>query len=152
MSSSVSLEYLNTVLPSGTNIGFTSENGMFVLYQNQTGSVSVKGTIVSASSVANNAVSISPANSDMPIGVIYDNGIANGQLVKVVIAGNAEVLLKNGQASTRGFWCGCSDNAGKMYQQAGVPSTSEHSREIGHSLEAKTSGTNVLALISLHFN
>ena len=33
-----------------------------------------------------------------------------------------------------------------------VASTTEHNREIGHSLESKTSGTNVLALVQLHFN
>lgn len=69
-----------------------------------------------------------------------------------LVYGKAEVLLKNGLASNRGYWCGVSDVAGRMYQSSSVPSTTDHNREIGHSLESKTSGTNVLSLVQLHFN
>ena len=92
------------------------------------------------------------ANSIMPIGVIVENGVLNGSLVKVAISGKAYVLMKNGQSATRGFWVGCSDNSGRAYMIVDPPSTSLHSSEIGHSLETKASGTNVLALIDLHFN
>ena len=92
------------------------------------------------------------ANTQDPIGVILESGISNGSPVKVVVYGKAEVLLKNGLASNRGYWCGVSDVAGRMYQSSSVPSTTDHNREIGHSLESKTSGTNVLSLVQLHFN
>ena len=151
MSSSVSLEYLNTVIGGGAT-GFTVEGGIYITVINATGSNSVKGTIVSTSTATDDAVMITPANSIMPIGVIYENGIATGQPVKVAISGKAYVLMKNGQSATRGFWVGCSDNAGRAYMIVDPPSTSLHSSEIGHSLETKTSGTNVLALIDLHFN
>ena len=151
MSSSVSLEYLNAIIGGGAT-GFTPEGGLYVTYINNTGAASVKGTVVVASSAVNKAVSIAPANSDMPMGVIYENGVANGGNVKVIVSGNAETLLKNGQAASRGFWCGCSDVSGRMYQQASVPSTTDHNRELGHSLETKASGTNVLALVNLHWN
>jgi len=60
--------------------------------------------------------------------------------------------LKDTLASTRGYWCGVSDTAGRMYQAASVPSTTEHNREIGHSIESVVAGTNVLATIQMHFN
>lgn len=88
----------------------------------------------------------------MPIGVIYENGVTNGNPVKVVIYGRAEVLLKDGEAGFLGYWCGVSDTAGRMYQLSNAPSNTDHNREIGHSLEANSSGTNVLSMITLHFN
>lgn len=150
MSNSVSLEYLNSRIGSGTN-GFTPEGGLYVTFINNTGT-SVKGTVVIASNTIYNGVDIAPANSTMPIGVIYENGISNGQPVKVVICGKAQVLLKNGESSNNGYWCGVSDVPGRMYQQSSVPDTVSHNREIGHSLETKTGGTNVLSLVQIHFN
>lgn len=149
MSGVVSIELFNDKLGTG-NIGFTKEGGIYQTFINNTG-LSVKGTIVVASTSVNNAVDIAPANSEMFIGVIYETGISNGDPVKVVVYGKAEVLLKNTVASTRGFWCGVSDVAGRMYQQSTVPA-SDHNREIGHSLESKTSGTNVLSLVQIHTN
>ncbi len=133
--------------------GFTSEGGYYETFVNNTGAESIKGTIVVASSTANNGVSIAPAGSVMPIGVIYEDGVDNNAEVKVVVYGKAQVLLKNGEAATAGYWCGVSvDTAGRMYQVSTSPSTSEHNREIGHSLQSAVSGTNVLSLVQLHFN
>jgi len=137
-------------LGSGTN-GMTTEGGFFETFTNNTG-VSVKGTIVVASTTVDNAVDTAPADSPMPIGIIYESGIANGSPVKVVVYGKTEVLLKDGLAATRGYWCGVSDTAGRMYQAATVPSTTEHNRETGHSLKTTASGTDVLSLIQVHFN
>lgn len=149
MSGVVSLELFKNRLGTGS-IGFTQEGGMYETFINNTG-VSVKGTIVVASTTINNGVDIAPANSEMFIGVIYENGILNGLPVKVVVYGKAEVLLKNTLASTRGYWCGVSDVTGRMYQMSLVPAA-EHNREIGHSLESKTAGTNVLSLVQIHTN
>lgn len=143
----VSYKFLTQTGP----IGFTTDGGLYVIYYNNTGSPTVKGTIVVASSTPG-GVSVAPANSDACIGVIYDDVIPVSQPVRVVIGGRAQVLLKNGESSTAGYWCGVSDNSGRMYQQSGVPSTSEHNREIGHSLETVAGGTNKLAWVNLHFN
>lgn len=150
MSGVVSYELYNSRFP-GTS-GFTSDGGIYEVFTNNTGATSVLGTIIVASTAVDNAVSIAPADSSMPIGIIAENGVANGSTVKVVTYGKAYVLLKNGVASTRGFWCGVSDTAGRMYQTSTAPSTTEHNREVGHSLQSVTSGTNVLALIQVHFN
>lgn len=150
MSGTVSYELLSSKIGSVSN-GFTTEGGIYETFVNNTG-ISVKGTIVVASTAVDNAVDIAPANSQMPIGVIYESGIVNGSNVKVVVYGKSQVLLKNGESSIRGYWCGVSDVAGRMYQQSSLTSNTEHNREIGHSLESIISGTNVLSLIQLHFN
>ena len=149
MSSSVSYELFASKLPSGGN-GFTPEGGMYETFVNNTG-ISEKGTIVVASTSVTNGVDIAPAGTYMPIGVIYESGIANGANVKVVTYGKAEVLLKNGESSSLGYWCGVSDTAGRMYQLAS-PNATTHYREIGHSIQAQISGSNVLSLVQLHFN
>lgn len=151
MSGIVSYDLLLSKLGGSSN-GFTGEGGIYETFINNTGVSSVKGTIVIASTSVDNAVDIAPASSQMPIGVIYENGIANGSPVKVVVYGKAQVLLKNTEAAVRGYWCGVSDVSGRMYQVSTAPSTTEHNREIGHSLESKTSGTNVLSTVQIHFN
>jgi hypothetical protein len=151
MSGVVSYDLFTSKLGTG-GIGLTSEGGMYISILNATGAVSVKGTIVGASTTTDNAVMIAPANYDMPIGAIYEDGIANGALVKVVVSGKAQILLKDGLASTNGYWCGVSDTAGRMYQTAAVPATIDHNKEIGHSIQAVVSGTNVLSYVVLHFN
>jgi hypothetical protein len=151
MSGSVSYELYNSRFPSGTN-GITPEGGSYETFINNTGVNSVKGTIVVASTSIDNAVSIAPSGSVMPIGVIYESGIANGSSVKVVVYGKVQVLLADGQSATHGYWCGVSSSvAGRMYQDA-TPSASEHNQEIGHSIQTSSSGTNVLSLIQMHFN
>jgi len=151
MSGIVSYELFTSRLGTSGS-GFTAEGGFYQTFINKTGANSVKGTIVAASLTTDNGVYIAPANSDMPMGIIYDGGIADGSLIKVVVNGKAQVLLKNGLASINGYWCGVSDTAGRMYQQPTVPSTTDHNREIGHSLETTASGTDVLSMVTLHFN
>lgn len=150
MSGVVSYELFSSVI-GGNGSGFVAEGGMYETFINNTG-LSVKGTIVIASTSVYNGVDIAPADSEMAIGVIYESDIANGSPVKVVVSGKTQVLLKNTTAASNGYWCGVSDVAGRMYQKSSAPSTTEHSREIGHSVESKASGTNVLSLVQIHFN
>jgi hypothetical protein len=150
MSGVVSYELLKSKFGGG-NSGFTSDGGYYETFVNNTGT-SVKGTIVCASASVYNAVDIAPADAAYAIGVIYESGITNGNQVKVVVSGKAQVLLKNTLASTFGYWCGVSDTGGRMYQSPTVPSTTEYYREIGHSLESKTAGDDVLSLVQIHFN
>lgn len=151
MSSSVSLEYLNSVISNNGN-GISADGGYYITLINKTGANSVKGTIVIASTTTDNAVGIAPIGSDSPIGIILENGVADGLPVKVVVSGKAYVLLADGLPSTRGYWCEVSSTqAGRMSQLVN-PSPSTHWAELGHSLESKTAGTNVLSLVVLHFN
>ena len=143
--------------PSGLNVTdkfmMTPEGGFAILLQNRTNLVSVKGTIVRASDGFDLGVSGTPTDSDEPIGVIYNSGVPEGSMVWVVISGIAEVLLKDGTFSTQGNWVYCSDVIGRAdasnADPLGVP---QHWREIGHCLESKGAGTDVLAKVVLHFN
>ena len=146
------VELVQSLVVGGGATGFTPEGGMYITLINDTGVTSVKGTIVIASITLDKAVRVAPSNSDSPIGIIYEDGIANGQLVKIVVCGNAEVLLKNTVSGIRGYWVGVSNVAGRAYQEINPPSTTEHNRELGHCLENKAAGTNILCLINLHWN
>jgi hypothetical protein len=68
---------------------------------NRTGTNSIKGTVVS---IAFNQSLAFTNYSDgfTAIGVVYENGISNGSLCDVVVAGIAEVLLQSNTYSTNG--------------------------------------------------
>jgi len=93
-----------------------------------------------------------------PIGVIYEDGIADGEKVWVVIQGIAEVLFGNAPTAglfARGFLTadGASYVAGKALCEA-VPTSpfasDKHFYEIGHVLETRNDAG--LARTILHFN
>lgn len=151
MNALVSYELLTAWFGSPAN-GITPEGGLYGTYINNTGADSVKGTIVQISTDKDNAVEIATADSAVPIGVIYEDGAANGSPVKVVVYGKAQVLLNNNMDSYRGYWCGISDTPGRMIQSTAGPETLvELKRQIGHSLESKSGGTDILALVQLNF-
>lgn len=137
----------------GSNYGITPEGGFYETLIYNTEGTSVKGTIVVASKNMQGAVEAAPAGSAVPIGVIYDGGISQGNTVKVVTSGMAQVLLASDQTSHTGYWCGVSSSeAGRMYQLADAPvGTAAHNQEIGHSLQTVTVA-GLLSLIQMHFN
>lgn len=125
---------------------------------NRTGAPSVKGTLVSASNTHDMAVKLQ-ANEYDTIGVIDQDGVPDGSPVWIRISGIAEVLLKDGTASTRGNWVLASDADGRAdATQPAPPNGStlaelqQHFKEVGHCLESKAAGTNVKCKIVLHFN
>jgi hypothetical protein len=84
---------------------------------------------------------------------VYESGIADGAECLVVISGIAEVLLVDSVATTRSYIAYSSGStAGRIDTAASVPAASTHFREIGHTLESKTAGTNVLVKCIIHFN
>lgn len=135
-----------------SNILLTPEGGHAVRMINDTGSSSVKGTVVSPSSSVNNGVSKIVVDIPNPIGVIYEDGVPNGGEVleaEVYYIGN---VTRGGLA--RGFLTG---NAGYVAGQAmweALPSapfaTDKHFYEIGHPAVSRTGPG--LALTHLHFN
>lgn len=130
--------------------GFTSLGGYYETFINDTGADSIKGTIVVASLSTYDAVDIAPGSSQMAVGVIYEDGVANGLPVKVVVSGKAEVLLRSGQNSHFGYWCGVSDVAGRMYQLSSPPGLLINiSTGIGQSLDEQSSD---LSLVQLQFS
>lgn len=138
------------------NIKFTAEGGLAIKLVNKTGSNSVKGTVVRTGTVNDTSFSVQTEEFEA-IGIVYEDEIADGNDCFVVVSGIAEVLLKDGTAATRGYWVKCADTDGRAEVTTpptgiGALSTSEHFKEIGHCIESKSSGTDVLAKIVLHFN
>lgn len=138
---------------------FTPEGGLAIKLTNRTGAATIKGTVVHMSLVYDNAFATTPADNPDSIGVVYDNGVAEGTEAWVVISGRAQVLLQDGTASTRGYWVrGSATVAGRADATQPLPpggtivEIQGHLKEIGHCAESKAAGTNVLAYIIIHFN
>lgn len=131
----------------------TDEGGYAIKLTNKTGGASVKGTVVSVSATTDNAFRVNPIDGDMPIGVVYESAVADGSECFVVVSGIAEVLLVNTVAATRSYIAYSSATvAGRIDTLATAPAATTHFREIGHTLENKTGGTDVLVKVCLHFN
>jgi hypothetical protein len=130
----------------------TKEDGIAIWFINDTGADSVKGTILEPSSLIDLAVSLEETGGINPIGVMYSDGIPDGEPVLVVISGLAEVLVDAAAAVTRGYWAGTSDTtAGRAQVRNSPPATVAHDQEIGHYMESKAGGPDVLAKIIVHF-
>jgi hypothetical protein len=136
----------------------TDAGGHAIKLINKTGSASVKGTLVKAGTVDGSFI-ITAADEAMPIGVVYQAGIADGGVCWVVTLGIAEVLLENTTASTAGYWCRTSVTvAGRCTMNTasppggGITELDRHEREIGHCIESKAQGANVIAKCVMHFN
>jgi len=138
---------------ASSKIKLTPEGGYAILLTNKTGANSIKGTVVYADPAVDSAFEVNPINGDMPFGVVYVSGIIDGSECWVVVSGIAEVLLVNTVASTRSYVAYSSGSvAGRIDIAATVPAATTHFREIGHTMESKTGGTDVLIKCLLHFN
>ena len=134
----------------------TPEGGSTFTLTNGTGSASVKGSVVSASTSADSSF-ILQTNQYDAIGIVYESGIANGQPCRVVYSGIAEVLFEDGVAPVRGYWVQAHTTDGRATNLTepsggGFVNSNEHFKEIGHCLESKSAGTDVLAKCVVHFN
>jgi len=140
----------------GGKVAFTPEGGLAVKLTNRTGAASVKGSVLTMSTAYDAAFALQTAEFD-GVAVAYESGIADGAESWVVVSGIAEVLLKDGTAATHGAWTKCADTDGRA--EATIPpsgigalSTADHFKEIGHCIESKAAGTDVLAKVVLHWN
>ena len=144
--------------PSGL-VGITPEGGFAVKLINDTAAASVKGTIVDLSTTVTNGFDINDADGPQPIGVVYENGIADGSYCWVVVYGKCQVLLEDTTASTVGYWvrtsitqAGRADITNAAPPGGGIPELDRHMNECGHCLETKAAGIDVLAYIIFHSN
>ncbi len=135
----------------------TDDGGIATWMINDTGSPSVKGTVVEPGSVANSFDVITADDPD-PIGVVYDDGVADGEECRIVVSGKAYVLLQDSTASTVGNWVRVSATQnGRVNATAatppggGVAELDQHVRECGHCLETVSGGTDKLMLMIVHF-
>lgn len=140
-------------------IGLTAEGGYAVRLLNKTGSASVKGTLVEAASGTDKAFVLADASEVMTIGVVYEDGIADGSLCWVVTQGRCQVKLQDNAAGTRYYWVRTSTSqAGRAVMLSappggGIPELDAHMAEIGHSIESvNASASGALCYCMVHFN
>ncbi len=140
-----------------STVKLTPEGGIATLMVNDTGGASIKGYLLQPSSTVDNGVTYTNNDDVDPIGVIYEDGVPNGENVWVVIAGIADVFY--GVAVTRATFSRvpvAADGiavAGQAINEAlPIPplATDKHFQEIGHPIESR--GTPGLARTVLHFN
>lgn len=155
---------LNTASPTfsgpltGDKMRITPEGGLAVALINQTGTSSVKGSVVSAGNTSSTFVLQS--NEFDSIGAVYESGIAQGSTAWIVVAGIAEVLLANNTFSTASNWVVAHSTDGRADASQPTPTpnttTGEHTlhfKEIGHCLETKAATTSEQTVkIIIHFN
>lgn len=125
------------------------------LYINKTGAASVKGTLVSLSTVTDGGIILTPAGAtgEESVGFVAEDGIADGDNVFVVTGGSALGLLENATASTTGNWVKNSNTvAGRIDATNGAPIPAQHWREVGHCEETNAGGTDQLIELTVHFN
>lgn len=140
-------------------IEFTPEGGLAVWLTNKTGAPTVKGYLVTAydDSAIDNAFELVSVDAPDIIGAIYDAGIADGQLCRVVVAGIADVYFAGD--TTRGHFARMTvaadtgDAPGVAISETKPTSpfaTDKHFMEVGHVLQSRTGAG--LARILMHFN
>jgi hypothetical protein len=130
-------------------VKLTTEGGIAILLTNKTGVNSVQGQIVIASTGTANSFATAAANEDMPIGAVYNAGVADGSECWVVVAGIADVLVDAaGAALGNVLYCGAT--GGSATAAAALPAVANHNREVGHGLEARANAGLIKAI--LHWN
>ena len=133
----------------------TGERGFLCKMVNRTGHTSVKGELIAGSPSADKEAVLQSSEFDT-IGIVQEASVVEGSEMWVWMPGSiCQVLFKNSTASTRGNVALAADTDGRAIDVA-VPSSNpvvaEHFKEIGHVLETKSSGTNVLVLVATHYN
>jgi len=118
---------------------------------NNTGVPSVRGTLVKACLAKDRCFILTPPISDEVLGVVYDDGVQPGDECRIVIAGVAELLLKDGTGSIRGNRAEVSDIPGRALAIGLHPNPNNSLIEVGHILENKAPGINVLALCFMQY-
>lgn len=142
---------------TGKSVEITPEGGLAFWMINDTGTNSFKGAVIEASSFVANAFDLISVDDPDPMGIVYDDGIADGELCRVIFSGKAEVFFV-GSVSLHQFArvtvaADIGAENGKAIAEAfPVPpfASNKHFQEIGHTLESRTGAG--LALTNLHFN
>jgi len=135
----------------------TAVGGVATLLENNTGSPSVKGEIVSAGTTTG-TFRVNAGDGPQPLGAVYTNAIPNGMNCWVVYSGPCDVLLEDATATNAGNWVYVSNVAGRADGTlsgppgGGIPELDVHMGELGHSVQTTTAGTNKLSRIILHPN
>jgi hypothetical protein len=116
----------------------TTEGGITSVLNNGTGANSIKGTLVKGG--ASGASSVVAGDTSW-VGVIYENNRSDGDTVRVVVSGIAQVLLKDTVGVTVGELVGISSVAGRV--------DTTYTVKVGQVLETIIAGTDQLVTVLL---
>ena len=122
---------------------------------NRTGADSIRGTVVTQG--PERGVVVFPGDDTHAGGVVYEDGISDGEPMWVVTFGPARVLLKDGTGATEADWLKTSDVAGRTEAAPkptalGIPELYDHFRMAGFVIDTIEAGTDVLCLAFIRFN
>jgi hypothetical protein len=134
-------------------VRLTPEGGIAVKMTNKSGSTITKGRIIEPYS-ATGGFRLAQIESWNPIGVVYDDSIANDADGWVVISGIAEVYYSVsstiGNVARVGMTADTGEVAGEAMSDGSPTNDAVHFREIGHPIQTRADAG--LALTILHFN
>lgn len=139
-----------------SQIKLVPEGGLAIRLINDTGAPSIKGYLCEAGKTIDDSFIYIIGDSPDPIGVVYDDGVADGKFVWIVVSGIADVYYSD--SVTRGTFsrnatAGESLPAGvAVSEPLPVPpfATDKHFLEIGHPIASRIGAG--LAKTILHFN
>jgi hypothetical protein len=140
------------IFPGG-KAGLTVEGGFAIKLVNKTGAPSVKGTCVEAGGGVALGFVLATTGAGLPIGFVYEDGIADGSGTWVVMRGIGYAKLENDVATTQGNWCRTSSTvAGRIETAVAHPgNTVAHFFEVGHALESVSAdAAGALVRIAIH--
>lgn len=120
--------------------------GHAIKLTNKTGSNTVAGQIVEASTTTDSAFGAIAASDTHPIGVVLDAGIADGSEAWVVVSGIADVLIDSG-GCTHGDRLITSATAGSALVN-NTPTTAQYLQVVGHSIKSRTGAGLALAVLN----
>ncbi len=148
MTGTVSIDLLRKQFATD-KMGITAEGGLYTYFINKTGITSIKGTIVSLSDT-DEGIRTTEGGETSAIGIVYENGVPDGQRVKVVISGIASVLVADQTSATTGNWVKVSDTVnGRGVALAEKPTDSTNLSQIGYAAQSINAGTNVYLNVKL---
>jgi hypothetical protein len=133
------------------NMALTPDGGLAIALINKTGANSVRGSVVSPSSTTDMGCALSSTTIDDPIGIVYNDGIADGSNVWVIVSGIAYVLFDGSTTPSRDWFIYVSTaTAGRATGQATI-NTGRQNAKLGHSLES-AGGAGALIRCRVNFN
>ncbi|NIO75603.1 MAG: hypothetical protein GTN69_06915 [Armatimonadetes bacterium] len=140
---------------------FHPQGSFDMLMINDTGAVSVPGTLVSVSTATDFAVRVNPAQRVDVTMVVHSPNVPVGGEIWCTLFGRCQVLLADSTGTTTGNWVrrhatidGRADGTATQQPDEGNPevyptSTRKHLFGLGRALETVTAGTDKLAWIMM---
>lgn len=116
---------------------------------NKSGGETIRGELVKADTVTDEAFVLCAADDEECIGVIVEGGIQDGSRCRIAVSGVVDVMLKNTTLGVAGNWVKVSNAAGRADASNAAPVGADRDKGLGHCIQAVGAGTDVLCRIVL---